>query len=812
VKFYVKSFALALTALSPVTAFAQAAPAEDDLASNEIIVTVRKFEEPLQKSPTTAAVVTAAAIENLNLDSIADISKTTAGLTFDASFGRDANRPVIRGQANILGQSGVAFFIDGIYFSGSIADYDVDGIERIEVVKGPQSALYGRNTYSGAINIISKSASDRLRVRVSADISEHNRYVLSGSISGPITETLSATASGKYYDYGGEFTNAFDGRKVGKENSYSFSGGLKYDNGGAFKASLRTYYNKTDDGQPAIFATNADNNNCFFDNGTLYRGNGRYFCGTIQPQGINTDYPRAFPAGTDVGLKSETFNGSFRFDYELSDSLTLTSLTGYNKRTSTTRTDGDYGPNSFQSVIFGSFPIGGGTRSLINSPTDFTFENANQTRDWSQEVRLTYDSDRTHVILGGYYFDQSDRSRDIRELPTNAVAIGTANAAAAGAVLCARTVGCVRTVNGSAIAFSQSRNTNNLDIRNVAAFGSIGFDLTDTVSISAEGRYSEERIKQAVVTRNSGGVFPAPLLASRTFKKFTPRVTLSWEVAPNHLIYGNYAEGQKPGGFNGANAIRGGVPVYNQENVKGFELGFKNTFLDNTLTANLAVFRNKIKGYQLTQNVFVVGPPVSQTSAIVNAGDARVSGLELELTARPSRNLTVTANYALADSKFTRGFDENQGVLNDILDDRLLNCSTGDQFPLVTGCQALFGSIKGKRIPRAPVHQIFADIDYKHNLGSSDWKVSMGANVNLISSSFAQVHNLAKTGGSVVVDARLGFENENFKIQGYVKNLFDEDAVAQIIRYASADADLRRNFIAGLRPGRRFGVVFTAKY
>ena len=789
---------------------AAAPEAGDD--SNVIVVTARKFEEKLQDAPVTVAVVTSKTIENLNLTTIADISKTTAGLTFDESFGRDANRPVIRGQANILGQSGVAYFIDGIYFSGSIADYDVDGIERIEVVKGPQSALYGRNTYSGAINIISKTSSDRFRAKVSADIAEHNRYLLTANFSGPVTDSISASVGGKFYDYGGEYTNLFDGNKVGKESSYSFSGGFKFDNGGPFSLALRSYFNHTDDGQPAIFATNADDNNCFRDNGALYRGNGRYFCGTIRPQPINTDYTRAFPAGVDAGIKSDTLNVSLRLDYDLSDALTLTSLTGFNRRNQTTRTDGDYGPNSFQSVIFASFPAGPGTRGLVNSPTDFTFENANKTEDVSQELRLAYDKDRLHVILGGYYFKQTDNSRDIRELPSNAVAIGTINAAAAGAALCARTPGCVRTFNSTAITFAQSRNTNDLQIRNIATFGSIGYDLTDSLSVSLEGRYSEERIQQAVITRNSGSAFPAALLSARTFKKFTPRVTADYKIGSNNLLYANYAQGQKPGGFNGANAIRAGVPVFSAENVKGFEIGSKNQFLDGQLTVNLAAFHNKVTGYQLTQNVSVIGPPVTQTSAIVNAGNATINGFEVEIQARPSRNFTLTANYALADSKFTSGFDEVQGVLNDAADDNLINCSTGDQFPTVAGCQSLFGSIKGKRIPRAPVHQVFADIDYSHNLGSSDWKFNAGANVTLKSSSFAQVHNFAKTGGSVVVDARLGFENGNFRIQGYVKNLFDEDAVAQIIRYASADNDLRRNFIAGLRPGRRFGIVLTAKY
>ncbi len=799
--------------IAPTTALAQDSAANSGNSnSNDIIVTARKVSERLQDAPVSIAVVTSDSIENLNLSSVADISKTTAGLTFDESLGRDANRPVIRGQANIQGQSGVAYFIDGIYFSGSIADYDVDSIERIEVVKGPQSALYGRNTYSGAINIISKISTDRLHARVSADISEHDRYLLSASVSGPISDSLSASVGGKFYDYGGEFTNAYDGKKVGKESTYSASGALRFDNGGPFRAMARAYYSHTDDGQPAIFATSADANNCYIDNGSLYHGNGRYFCGVIQPQQINTDYTRAFATGADVGITINTFNASLRMDMDLSDTVTLTSLTGYNSRKQVSRTDGDYGPNSFQSAIFFSYPIGGGTYLTGNSPTDFNYESASQTKDWSQELRLAYDKDRFHLLVGGYYFDQSDNGQDIRVLPSDAVAIGTANSTVANAALCARKPGCVRAFNQNPVVFAEPRNTNNLDIRNIAAFGSITYDLTDQFSASVEGRYSEERIRQVVYTRNIGDPLPAPVLAAKTFKKFTPRITLDWKVAPDNLIYASFAKGQKPGGFNGTGAILAGVPSYNEENVDAYELGMKNSFLDNSLTANVAIFHNKISGYQLTQNVSVAGPPVTQTSALVNAGNARVNGLEIELQARPSRNFTFTANYALADSKFTSGFDENQGVLNDVLDDGLVNCSTGDQFPTVSGCQSLFGSIKGKRIPRAPVHQAFADVDFHTDLGSSGWRFLAGANVTMVSTSFAQVHNLAETGGSVVVDTRLGFENGNFRIQGYVKNLFDEDSVAQIIRYASADEDFRRNFIAGLRPGRRFGIVLTAKY
>lgn len=810
------------TAIVPAAAIAQPTTADSVEDSNVIIVTARKVSENLQEVPSTIAVVNSESIDDLALNSVADISRLTAGLTFDDSFGRDSNRPVIRGQANILGDSGVAVFIDGIYFSGSIGDYNVDNIERIEVVKGPQSALYGRNTYSGAINIISKGPADDFQGNISVDISENDRYEITGGLRGPITDSLSGAVSGRYYDFGGEYTNLFDGNKVGDQSSYSFSGALQYDNGGPFTASLRTYYNRTDDGQPAIFAQDTSSNNCLFDNGSLYGGGGRYFCGVIRPQPINTDYTRQFVNPEDVGLEAKTFNSAFRMDYELTDEITLTSLTGYNYRREILNTDGDYSPTSFETAVFARFPAGAPTGfgpagpifpfGFVGTTVDFSFSNNTRTEDWSQEVRLAYDGDGFDFLIGGYYFDQESVSQDIRVVPADAAARAGASFGAAFAnelALCAANPICGSVAPFFGPATPNSRDRSVEDIRNWAIFGSASVEILDGLTLGLEGRYASERVTQFTVDVDQNGPIMNTANVRETFNKFAPRVTIDYQITPDNLIYADWAQGQKPGGFNGVTAINAGVPSYEEEEVNAWEIGTKNTFADGKLIFNAAGFYNKIEGYQLTQNVQSAANAVS---AIVNAGDARVVGLEIELLARPSDRWTFTANYALADSKFTSGFDENQGVLNDVADDGLVNCSTGDEFPAVNGCQSLFGSIDGKRIPRAPVHQIFVDADYRAPIGDGDWTFFTGANINLVSSSFAQVHNLAETGGSAVADFRIGIENENFKIQGYVKNLTNEDSVAQIIRYADSSDSFRRNFIAGLRPGRRFGVVLTARY
>ncbi|MEM9570624.1 MAG: TonB-dependent receptor [Pseudomonadota bacterium] len=811
--------AMAMTAYSAPAMAQDVVEEEAESRQDVITVTARKTEETLQETPVAVSVVTADVIDNLSLTDLSDISKLTAGLSFDNEFGRDSNRPVIRGQANILGASGVSYFIDGVRISGAITDYDLNDIERIEVVKGPQSALYGRNTYSGAINIITRSPTDEASARASLDLGEHGQQDLSLGVSGRINDMLAFGVNYRNYNYDGEHTNLFDGEPVGDESTQSISGVLYFTPNDDWDVRLRAYRSDSDDGQPALFATTADENNCFFDDGALYGGQGRYFCGTVAPREINTDY--RLQVGPDAGTKIENTQVSLAINGDLNDRWSITSITGFNKRDVSQQTDGDYSPTRFQATNFvpGGFPFNILSfvpfQAVYGYPTsiaDFTFANASEEEELSQEIRLNYEGDNFRALVGAYYLDGEEMSRDARILPPGAQELADANFAAELAsqqVLCGFNPTCVAIVPFGSSTISVPDGMSTFDIENTALFGLVSYDVTDTVSVTLEGRYAEEDIERMV---------PGDPNQSASFDNFAPRATVDWQVTPDNLLYAVYAEGQKPGGFNSLAAEEAGLGTFDEEEVTSIEIGSKNVFFGGQLTANLAAYFNEVEGYQLTQNVRV--NDTNTTSATVNAGDAEILGLEAEFRLTPDaiEGLTATLNYAWTDTEFTAGRDQNEGVLLDTLDDGEVNGSVGCEIredpadPTSECLQNAFGSIVGREIPRTAEHQIFFDLDYRGATGYGEWDFFAGANVSYESSKFSQVHNQAETGDATLVGARIGVTNGQHTLRLWGRNLTDEDSSPLVLRYADGGDSFKRNFVGTLRRGPQVGVTLSTEF
>lgn len=806
--------ALTTAGLATAPALAQDSSAG---ALEEVVVTARKVAENIQEVPVAVTALTADYMENMGVSDLADISKITAGLVFDSEFGRGSNRPVIRGQANILGDSGVSYFIDGVYISGSIDDYDLNDVQRVEVVKGPQSALYGRNTYAGAINIITRSPGEEFRARVGAEIASDDQYELSASLSGPLGDSVAGGVTVRHYEMGGYFTNQFDGTKVGEQESDSISGVLEFTPSDDLSIRARAYYAERDDGQPAVVATRYFENNCFRDNGTLYGGAGRYFCGVIEPRPINSDWRVQAPETRDV---DENLQLSLVIDYDINADWSFASITGYNDRDSEFVIDGDYLPTSFHVSNFtpNGFPFAGFEDGppfiygYAGTMVDFTFASATAAEDWSQEIRFEYQDDDLTALIGAYYFDQDTVTRDIREVSPAQQALADANWFAEFLrmqAVCAANFLCQAMVPFFNSTIVVPRDVNALSITNTALFGMVSFDFAENWGLTLEARWQDEEIDRRAVVQDLGGApMPAPP-ASASFDAFLPRVTVDWQLADDHMLYALFAQGTKPGGFNSTVAIEAGFPTFEEEDVDAFEIGSKNVFDGGRVVANFAAFYNDVQGYQLTQNV---RSGQNTTSATRNAGDADIYGLEAEIMAQLTDALRLTFNYAWTDTEFYEGRDQNQGVLDDAADNGLVDCSTGNEFPETGACTSLFGSIVGKEIPRTAEHQVFADLEYRAPMASANgWTWYLGGSYVFESSKYSQVHNLAETGDTSLLHARLGFENERYSIQLWGRNLTGEDTPYNVLRYAEPEA-FRRNFAISPRRDSYYGITASMNW
>ncbi|MFN5269324.1 MAG: TonB-dependent receptor plug domain-containing protein, partial [Hyphomonadaceae bacterium] len=207
---------MALAIAMPGASFAQAASdTEADRSKVEtIIVTARKTQESLISTPVAVTAVGASDVSRLNIQAIDDLARFTPGLSFSKAFGRATDRPVVRGAASILAgtqpgvEAGTAYFVDGVYYQGDISSIDLADVARVEVIKGPQSALYGRNTYSGAINFITNSPGTSLKAGATLSIGTHNEQSANLRLAGPITSWLSGGLAARYYTYDGEWGNS----------------------------------------------------------------------------------------------------------------------------------------------------------------------------------------------------------------------------------------------------------------------------------------------------------------------------------------------------------------------------------------------------------------------------------------------------------------------------------------------------------------------------------------------------------------------------------------------------------------------------
>ena len=818
----IRASMLAASAMTPLAAYAQEVPAAQDPVAEgeaEIVVTARKTQESINDAPAAITAFSSETMAERGINDIADIGAQTPGLSFSQAFGRDTDRPVIRGLGNVLAgvqfgvESGVAIFIDGALFRGDVQTLNFDSLERIEVVKGSQSALYGRNTYSGAINFITKTPGDSFSGVVRGRVAEYDEYMVSASVDVPIAPGLiAARVDGRYYTYGGQYRNSLTGRQVGQEESTNLAATFYVTPGDSFRWRTRVSYEEQDDGTPALFLQGADQNNCkpgfrsaryrttsfvfpYWPVTRTSTNENQYFCGVIRPGTValnNDPVPVPFrpsanaPQGTQTldgtaldGYYKERWFVSSSFDADLGNAgWTATGLFAYRNELSRTGTDSDHS----DAFVFFNTRFGPPPNPAVEEPA-FANTHRSLAEDVSAELRLASpEANPIRGLVGVYFYDFSIKDREVNfsNVPDGVP-------------------------YGGPGSYEET-------IRNTSIFGRLEFDAGETVTIGLEGRYLVEDKDRTEFTATGANIFRGAKV-----KDFVPRVTVDWQPSPDTLVYAIYTEGNKPGGTNASAGASIGQPNYAPETLKGGELGIKQTLFDGRMQVNAAAFYNDVSQVQLTAALPVGGGAL--TSVATNQGDAEVKGFEVELTARPIPALTLNAGVAYTDARFTNGCDDFEYTLNSG-GLRISNAANP------TAAEAPLCSIAGNRIPLGSPWQANAAIDFRQPFGTdSEWFVNVNGSYE--DSKFVQVHNLAETGETFLLNARLGVQFGAFEIAAFGRNLTDEDTIPLATRWfdlrhgigttgipagTNADTSFPRAFFGALRKGRTFGAEASFRF
>jgi len=788
---------LAWTALLPLAlalpAAAQSPPGGEGAAEapeqvEEIIVTARKVEESLQETPVAVSVFGEEAIRDLGMDSVDDVARFTPGLSFSRAFGRSTERPVVRGQSNILAgvqfgvESGTAYFVDGAYYLGDIQGLDMNEIERVEVIKGPQSALYGRNTYAGAINFITRAPGDKWHGNAKARAGEHGILEFSGGISGPLFANLFGSLQLRSWQYDGEWTNSLTGKDVGGEETQQLSVSLDWRPGEDFRARARYAYSKDEDDTLALFLQGTAQNNCYEGfNSLAFRAVSRgpaaaaagtnpnqYFCGVIEPGtvALNTDeyvddMGRTIPDGTAFdGIERSRQWSSLALDWDiLGSGWTATLIGNYHTTRDNFGSDSDHSATCLYRFFvpcnnYAFFNRIGAARPPVDPAGEepaFAFTNRDIVRDWSAEFRLASPADQTvRYLIGGYTYRNKEETRDI-------------------------------TFTSGSPGTYQGSGSGTDTISNSAVFALLAWDVTPELTVTAEGRYAKERKSL------STPFVPGPPVAggraafwrTLSFSDFTPRFTVDYKLGGDTLLYAVFAQGTKPGGLNGPDGISVNAITYEKEESDNIEVGAKTAWLEGRLTTNAALFRIDADNVQLTTAIPAVGGTGAITSVATNQGSAEINGLELDFMLRATRHLDLGLGYAWTNAEFTEGCDDFQYTLT----------SGGYAYhpdPNMRGGDDNGGdcSIKGKQLPLTSEHMANAWVKWERPIRGG-FSFFASANASYESSKFAQVHNGAETGDATLLGGRMGLRGSNglWELAFTAYNLTDEDSVVAVTRW-----------------------------
>ncbi|SCW84834.1 iron complex outermembrane recepter protein [Sphingobium faniae] len=618
----------------------------------DIVVTARKREETLMSVPVAVSAISGSVLENRGVNSMDALARMVPQLVVGEGGGTyQGGNIVLRGvsgaDSNPFGDQAVSFNLDGLQVArASVRRMAGLDIERVEVLKGPQALLYGKNSPGGVISIRTADPTPDFQARISGGYEfEAREWRADGYISGPITDTLGFRVAAYGSTMKGWVKNIVPSdellaptySRAPRADEYVVRGTLLFQPSDVWSARLKVTYNESEGDQAQ---SNVQFVKCPY--GTPQLG-GQPDCkpdNRVQTGSLGTALGEIDPRFGDGStfMRQSQFLTSLELNADLNENLAVTSLTGFYKYKFTNRS------NSTASYI---------PATLLPAYSTVGIE------EFSQEVRLASAFDSPVNFLIGGFFQTSSASAGI--------------SAFMGAL--------------------PPLSINNFFLRQkgkaYSAFAQLVWDITPNIELDVGGRYSYEK-KRLPETRAQlpGGAygFPPPpvatVLTEKSWNDFSPEVTLSYRPTSNLTLYGSYKHGFLSGGFN-SGAANFALPIdYGQQTIKGFESGVKATALDGALRATLDLYSYKIKGLQV--QVTTQG----NIQELKNAAGVTTKGGEFELHySTPVRGLSVHGTIAYDRGRYT---------------DYFASCYRGQSKALGCGFVPLVGGQAGQAQPAAP--------------------------------------------------------------------------------------------------------------
>lgn len=598
------SLTVASTATA-VQAQSEQAPAARDAGTNEgdIVVTALRRSESLQDVPAAITAFTSEAIENAGIERPSDFINLTSNVNLVETQNAGNAFIIIRGITQARNsEPSVAVVVDGVQqVNPAQFNQELFDIEQIEVLKGPQGAIYGRNAIGGAIVIRTKQPTDHFEGRVRAGVDNGFGYWLRGGISGPMSDTLKFRLSGSWYDTKGFIRNEFLKEDTDPVEDLALRGTLLWSPTSSFTADLR--------GSISRLRTQA-----------------LYF------NIVNDVNDTSLPVRTNnAGQNDRDINNvSLRLNYD-TDAGSFSSVTSYDTLKEILTGDAfDFLPIE-ESLFFQIFGF------------DLTQSQYLNVKALSQEIRFTSpEANRLRYIVGAYFIDTNRFISTGNMIDTDSGVFPV-----------------YRTPSTNPLNPQFSFLSDKQDNFAWAAFANLSYDFTDQFKIDLGLRYDRDRRRNTTLT--PAGFMNGPGLPDGTtgevrkavFDDWQPKVTLTWEPSNTVTLYGGYSRGFRSGGFNqtgvggvaAANGIVGVEDLFQAETADTFEAGVRTQLLDRHLTLSANAYTTESKN-----SYFFVFLAANSTQNLGNVPRTRINGFELEATARPAPGLDLNVGFGYTNS------------------------------------------------------------------------------------------------------------------------------------------------------------------